>query len=243
MACRALRHRMNAATCLTVPASTLPASTLPASSGDLAAAMAGAARGDGQAIANLHRLILGRLRRMIQADLAQIGVFPTSDALHDLVGDGFLSVIDCAAQWRPDGGAHPCHWARRRILSGARRSLGLFTDDLDAHEANLVAPTPSLGDPGDVLVTAAGLAARHDGVRLLLAALDTTSQRDRGVFLRVAEEQGMGNRHASVTVAAEFDLQPAAVRQICRRARVRLAQLVNDDSVYEPLAQLSILAA
>jgi hypothetical protein len=180
---------------------------LSVTSAALADAMAGAARRDVQAIQDLHTLLEPRLSRMIRADLRSFGVYVDADRLHDLVTDAFVSIVERAGQWRADGGAHPCQWARLSILAASRRSLGQFADEFDPE------------------------------------ALATTSERDGRVFLRVAEEHGLHNPHAAVTVAVEEHINPAAVRQICRRARLRLAAAANAEAAYAPLLELPLLAA
>jgi DNA-directed RNA polymerase specialized sigma24 family protein len=204
--------------------------------------MAGAARRDPEAIATVHVLLAPRLRQMIRSDLREIGVHPDADRLHDLVEDAFVAILERAGQWRPDGGAHPCRWLRASILANARRSLGFFAEELDVDDDRFVAAAaPPTAD--DVIDLADRVAYEAPEVRLLLDALHVASERDRRVFLRVAEEQGVHNRHAAVTVAAEEGLRPAAVRQICRRARVRLTELARSDAAYAELVSLPVLAA
>jgi hypothetical protein len=216
---------------------------LSVTSAALADAMAGAARRDVQAIQDLHTLLEPRLSRMIRADLRSFGVYVDADRLHDLVTDAFVSIVERAGQWRADGGAHPCQWARLSILAASRRSLGQFADEFDPERDDLVAPALRPMREAEILDLAEALAARHPAVRLLLDALATTSERDGRVFLRVAEEHGLHNPHAAVTVAVEEHINPAAVRQICRRARLRLAAAANAEAAYAPLLELPLLAA
>ena len=205
--------------------------------------MAGAARRDPDRINELHELVKGPLQRMIRRDLQQIGVRPGADQMHDLVADGFVMILEVADKWRPDGGAHPCYWAGRRILAASRRSLGFFADELDAAAHEHIETISRDSPDSDVLEIAARLAASHPEVRLVLDALAGVKERDRRVFLRILQEQAGGNRLAAVTVAVEETMQPAAVRQVCRRVRVRIAKLVAAEPGYLPLRDLPLLAA
>ena len=82
-------------------------------------------------------------------------------------------------------------------------------------------------DPGAAV--AAGLTAlRHLAETRRLAALvgdaltEVASPRDAAVWLAMAEERAIGNRHPAVTVAARFEMRPDAIRQVAHRVGRRL---------------------
>ena len=80
-------------------------------------------------------------------------------------------------------------------------------------------------------------------VELLFEALELVlSERDRQLFLEVEVQQALGDRSPATTVGPMLGMQPAAVRQQYRRARLRLRRLAGTDPRYAPLADLPIVA-
>jgi hypothetical protein len=176
-----------------------------------------------------------------------------------------------AAAWSPDGGALPWVWARRRVESIVDRALGQVGEvldearlgDLDGRSAASAlvdagggaatiggAPAASASQTAGV----AGVVSMCDALErlvpnmasanLLQQAIEEAaiSPRDREVMFEYAYEKASGNRAPAATVAAAFDMKEAAVRQVFRRARARLRDLIASDEHYAPLADLPLLA-
>lgn len=88
------------------------------------------------------------------------------------------------------------------------------------------------------------IAARGDQARLLRSALEqVTTPRNRAITLEVKVQQAMGDRSPAVTVAQQFGMQPAAVRQVVKRTLDGVRALAANDERYASLAGLPFLAA
>jgi hypothetical protein len=81
-------------------------------------------------------------------------------------------------------------------------------------------------------------------VALLLSAVgEIGNPRDQQVFVEYRLQLDLGDPSPSHVVARMFDLSPANVRQIYRRMRVRLGELVASDDRYAALEEVRWLAA
>jgi RNA polymerase sigma factor (sigma-70 family) len=152
----------------------------------------------------------------------------TPGEVNDLVMDSALVLAEVAGAWRPDGGALPWTWARHRVRSVVFAELfgpypvdpAELRGDEDPEGSRPVGAPSSEPDWCGVL---SDLADRNVEVAEFAAALDELSPRNREVFIEFRLQQELSDPSPANTVAAMFDLQPANVRQIVRRARGRLA--------------------
>ncbi len=207
--------------------------------------MARMATGDSAAVFDLVDRFGPELRAAVSRVAVSRGAHLDRQALDDLALDVGLELNDLARAWRPDAGALPWTWARHRVAAVVDRHLGQWCSSLDvgvertekedgpvpsAHEARLVDVMRRMGSTEPL-------------VELLFEALELVlSERDRQLFLEVEVQQALGDRSPATTVGPMLGMQPAAVRQQYRRARLRLRRLAGTDPHYAPLADLPIVA-
>ena len=212
---------------------------------ELPALMASLARGDLTAYEPFYKIAAGPVRRIVDHDLRSKGIRTDRDRLDDLVGDCLLELIRLAPGWRPDGGAKPWNWARRRLLRIAYEGLGLFADDLDDHLDLAARPICFTSVVDDEVLEAFELITElNRSGRALGRALDhVANPRDKHVWLDVLHEQGAGNSSPAVTVAQNHGLTEANVRKICQRVRDRLMRLAKAEPEYAVLVDLPAVNA
>lgn len=219
--------------------------------------MAAIAAGDQPAIWALRTTADGPVRSRIRGELRRLNVRYEAEDLDAMVTDAVLAISDVAGAWRP-GGAPPWAWAHHRVVGAVHRFVGTFADSIDAlgdgdtdgglgwlatHAMSAGSGTaggtgPATGEVDAVdphAAVATGRAAlRALGTSRGLAALldDALTQvatpRDAAVWLAMAEERSVENRHPAVTVAARFGMRPAAVRQVVHRVWGRLDDITTD---------------
>jgi hypothetical protein len=186
----------------------------------VAQAMADIVAGDPDATWRLHTLAEPALRRMVRAEARRVGAWISDDDVTELALDGAIVLARHARSWKPDG-ALPWVWGRHRIYGLVHDHLGTFTrpidDDVRAIEA-LPVGAP-VDDPRAVLRS---LAARHPEARHLEERLARVSERDADIFLRFQIERSFGNRAPAVTVAADHDMRPEAIRKVVQRVTERI---------------------
>lgn len=165
-------------------------------------------------------------------DLGRPDVARDGDEVQGLVWDAALVLRDNAAGWDPSG-ALPWTWAWRPIRSQVASAIGHARADVEPDELELVAPSPCATAEPDL----EELARAHDGLRLVLdalAAIDATVEQ-RQVHLEYRIQKAFGDPSPARTVAAQFAMSEANVRQIDRRIRVKLSEVVAGDERFGPL--------
>ena len=155
--------------------------------------------------------------------------------------DVCLDLVPRAGSWDPDGGALPWVWAERRIVAMVGRTIGQYGRPLDER---LDVEDPGGGpavdlDDGEALVR---LAAVSEACALVVEALATAlSERDRAVLLQFEVQRTSGDPSPAHTVADAFGMTPAAVRQVVKRGKDRLARLAAGDDRFAGIAGLPLL--
>lgn len=207
--------------------------------------MARLAIGDGVAVFELLegyrvqiRATVARLLRRLEAR-ADVALFD------ELVVEAVLVVAEVAGSWRVDGGALPWVWAERRIYGRIAAYVGQYAVEFDGERdgaADASATNTAVAIEENEWETLAALAARDERVALLHAALaEVTTMRQRMILLAYEALKSDGDPSPSHTLAAEFELTPANVRQIVRRTKVRVDNLVRTDDRFAPIRDLPIL--
>ena len=186
----------------------------------VAAAMADIVAGVDGATWRLHELAEPSLRRMLRAEVRRVGAWISDDDVYELTLDAAMALAHHAAAWKP-GMAMPWVWARYRIYGLVHDHLGTFTRELedDMLEAE---PVPAGGQVEEPLAVLRSLAARHEAAQRLEERLVAVSERDADIFLRFQIEKAGGNRAPAVTVAADHDMRPDAVRKVVQRVTERI---------------------
>ncbi len=186
--------------------------------------MARIAGGEGSAVWELHDLAEPALARILRTEARRIDVHIGGDDLLDLTLDAAVELGKLARAWDPDG-ALPWVWARRRITALVHDHVGTFADELDERHLQLEEPrcVERIDDPLGVLRS---LADRHPSAQHLERRLRlVASDRDADIWLDVQLEQAAGNRSPAVTVAANHDMRPDAVRKVVQRVGERLSRV------------------
>ncbi len=209
---------------------------------ELMAAMAG---GDGRAVFalvdefgdGLRSGVRGQLRAYGRADLLR-----DPDEVAHLVLTAAFEIHDRAASWQP-AGAPPWVWAASAIRAAIALEIGHPCADVDPDrllEADAVDLVADQVDDVD-LDALAGREPRFDLFRRAVQA--STTHRDQAVVEQYLVQQALGDPSPSHTVAAEFELNPACVRQVVARARRRVRALQAADERYRDLSDDGWLAA
>lgn len=182
--------------------------------------MARLAGGEQQAMWDLHDLAEPWLRRMVRAEARRIDVRIGDDDVLDLTLDAAIELGKLAKAWKPDG-ALPWVWARRRINGLVHQHVGVFADELDEahHDIEEPAALTLVDEPRLVLRS---LALRHAAALRLEHQLLEVSERDADIWLLVQMEKAAGNRSPAVTVAADHDMRPDAIRKVVQRVAQHL---------------------
>ena len=218
----------------------------------LVAIMTLLAGGDRAALFTLYEEFGESIAVVVRRELRRVNVRGiTADDFSGLVIDATITVGACASGWDPAGGAPPWIWARHRIRQLVARYVGQYADSIDSGSKptteafeRYAASTPlSAHDSGiteiDALIR---LSASDDQCALLLAALeDATNERDREILLAYKLQTALGDPSPANTVGAAFHLKPATVRQVVKRALVRLRALASSEPRYRPLLELHFL--
>lgn len=174
---------------------------------DIAAALAGVARGDRAAFADLYRLAAPRLFG------ATLKLLRRRDAAEDVLQETFLAIWDKAGQYTPERGA-PMAWmtmiARHRAIDRLRREARRPEDDIDASETALAV----VAGQGDVSLAPAG-----SDLRRCLAALDAGPRE----AILLAFEEGWTHEE----LAARLDRPVGTVKSWIRRGLQRLKECLE----------------
>jgi len=207
--------------------------------------MAAMASGDRAALFPFVEIFGNVLAAMVRRTLADLGrndVAKKPEDVDYLVQSAAFVIFDRSSSWRPDGGALPWVWAERAIRAEIVRWLGHpaveWSGDIEVDDLRAGLPIASRE------VDLSSLAADHRLVALLLEAVkEVASERDRHVHLEYQIQKGLGDRSPATTVADIFGLSPANVRQIDRRVRQKLQDLIVSDRRFAALIGLRWWAA
>jgi RNA polymerase sigma factor (sigma-70 family) len=205
--------------------------------------MARMAAGDRAYVITFTQAFAPRVLPVVRRVLTEMG---RHDVLSDryeveaLVQDACWVICERAGGWQP-GKALPWTWAERAIRAEIGRVVGHRSVPVSDEHVTAIAP------PDDVsadTVTLTALADRNPMVALLLSAVaEIGSPRDQQVFVEYRLQLDLRDPSPSHAVARLFGLSPANVRQIHRRMRVRLNELVATDARFAALEEVRWLAA
>jgi len=218
--------------------------------------MARLAVGDGAAFFILCDEFEPYLAATVRRILRRLNVQPDADLVSELVIETAIVINDTAGSWNPDGGAKPWVWAEKRIAAMVSRFVGQHHDslDLDAEEnpyQPVAAPlagdddcdrrTHGASDDVEVLVLRS-LAAQYPVAALLDTGMASAlSMRERAVLLAYEALKVDGDPSPANTLSREWGLSPANVRQIVKRAKTKVRNLVTTDERYGAIRDLAIL--
>ncbi len=186
---------------------------------------------------------LATVARSIIASAGRADALADGGRLEGIVVDIALHLFHDAASWDPQGGALPWVWARRAIERIVYADLGHRSVEFDGIVGigSGASTAPSL--VGEVDATLAVIAERDPAIATLVEAIRLVgSPRDAAVHTEYRVQHASGDPSPAVTVAEEFGLQPANVRQIDARMRRKLRHLAETDSTYAVIGDLRWLA-
>jgi DNA-directed RNA polymerase specialized sigma24 family protein len=210
--------------------------------GSLAAIMERMAAGDPAAIFGLVQAHRPDLERAVRYTARSRGARLTPEQVDDLVLDAAIAIRDVAAAWKPEG-APPWVYARGRIANAVDRVVGQWADPLDPERTEVEEPPAASGSEPDTIELLSGLAAEHPEVDLLVRGLArVATPRDQVVFVEHGLQVALGDPSPAVTVANQYGMKPASVRQQARRVRLRLRKLAETDPLFGELARLPLVA-
>ena len=218
--------------------------------GRLVVLMGRMAGGDGAAVFTFYEEFGDRIARTMRTQLRRLGTeYVDREDLDGLVIDGCLTLADCAAGWDPAGGAMPWVWAERRLVQVASGFVGQYADGLDDDRSTAATAAAPVSPPGsavdvDEVEVLESLAAELQEVALLAEALErVTTPRNRRILLGYQLQASLGDPAPSQTLGTEHEMQPAAIRQVVKRAKDKLRTLAATDDRFSPLLDLALLAA
>lgn len=197
---------------------------------------------DRAAVVMFHAEFGPEVRRVVDFEAFRCGLHLAPGDLDDLTFDACMALAAVSGGWRPDGGALPWVWARRRInalVAGQRQPVHLgLPQGHDIEEVHFDAPD----DDADLGATLLSLGKRDERCALLAAALrESVGACDAEVWLRYRVQQQSGDPAPAATVARELGMQAPAVRQRASRTRRKLAAAVAGDPRFRLLAGLALL--
>lgn len=198
---------------------------------------------DRAAVVTFHAEFGPEIRRIVDFEASRCRLRLAPEELEDLTFDACMALAAVSRAWRPDGGALPWVWARRRInavVARQRRPLHLaLPPGHETEDVSIDAP----GDDIDLATTLLSLAERDERCALLAAALrESVGAGDAEVWLRYRVQQQSGDPAPASTVGRELGMRPPAVRQRASRTRRKLAAAVAGDPRFRQLAELALLA-
>lgn len=187
---------------------------------------------------------LARVARSLISSAGRRDVFDDPGRIEGIVIDIALHLFHEAGSWNPEGGALPWVWARRAIEKIVYADLGhrsVEIDELDRDRSAASTEAPAIAVEVDA--TLAVVAERDPAVAKLIEAISLVgSERDAAVHTEYRVQRAAGDPSPANTVAAEFGLQPANVRQIDARMKRKLRHLAETDSTYSEIGALRWLA-
>lgn len=180
--------------------------------------VAEARAGDGDARRSLYLQHVNRVFRTVR------GILPTEADAEDATQDAMLTVLTSLHTFRPRDGTRFAAWVTTIAVNTARRRYRRRRPELTA-----TGDMPDLAADG---VDPAELVDRGRRRRALLTALAELPERDREIVsLRYAAELN------ATEIGSAVGLQPAAIRKVLERARIRLAERI--DALLRPEGVLS----
>lgn len=191
----------------------------------LVSLMAAMADDDSGALFEFIGVYRGELERTVRSMLGSLSRRDVGARRTDvdfLVLSAAIVLFDRAGRWRPDG-AVPWVWAYRAIRGEVVRWLGHPRVEFvaDYHAPSGASGRRSAGD-----IDFDRLAEESEDVARWLADVRLVAgERDERVHIEYQTQKLLGDPSPANTVAAQFDLQPANVRQIDARIRRRLRAL------------------
>jgi hypothetical protein len=228
---------------------------------ELVELMGAMAAGDSAALFVFLDVFGGRLAASVRRHLNAFGRRDVAGDLEQmafLVMSAALAIFDRAASWSPDG-ALPWTWADLAIRSDVVAYLGHPSVELDeavlttsterSNAAGALLCRPIAVVPDRCIIVIAdddldALVARDERVALLRDAIARCGkERDQRVHIQYRIQKRTGDASPAHTVAAEFGLMPANVRQNDLRMRRRLQRLIEVDAHFAPLRDLEWLQA
>lgn len=178
---------------------------------------------------------LERVVRRILFDFGRRDLANDPGEVAGFVLDAAFVICQRAPSWDPAGGALPWHWAMRAIRHDIGVTIGNARVDVDVEDVDLGPPTARCSGSG-ANFDLDEMARRDPLLGLLLEAVrEVTSPRNAAVHLEYRIQHCCGDPSPAHTVGAMFDLSPANVRQIDRRVRRQLSELVSTDARYADL--------
>jgi len=238
---------------------------------DLCTCMQGMAAGDAAFLFMFHERFASKLtwvvRDMVKS-MGRLDIAHDADEIDGLVIDACEVIFLRAGGWHP-GGALPWNWASRairsRVAAGIGHRLAEFDDEHNGGEADGSASyCPDLeisGVEGEASSRAAGatdLTPETDPLGAEIASLVFADPRagllDRAVRAvgvdrsqqicwQYGIQKALKDPSPAVTVGRMFDLEPGNIRQIFRRHRAKVLELIRTDDQFEPLREISWFAA
>src|SRR4051812_49226426 len=201
------------------------------------------AEGDRAAAVTLYVTFGAVISGVVRRHLGRFGVRDVGvDDLDGIVLDACFALADCASGWDPSKHVPPWTWAEHRMVKVVSAWIGQYADELDERAYDM--PTSVSGrsdeaDPLELLMT-----CDDPRSRLLRDALDCAgvSARDRRLLVETELQTTLGDPSPASTIALEFGMQPAAVRQAVKRSKDRLRQLAAAEARYAPLTDIALLA-
>ncbi len=205
--------------------------------------MVAMAEGDQAAVFSFVEAFGPEIARLIRRQLRSYGrldLIRDPDELTGLVHTAAFEILDRAGSWDA-AGAPPWVWAANAIRAAVAREIGHALAELDDDRFE---HQPAESGPGETHLDLAALASRDRRFGLFREAIAVaTSRRDRDIAEQYLIQQALGDPSPSHTIAAEFGLSPANVRQIVCRVRRRVLRLQADDDRYRELGRSGWLAA
>ncbi|MEO6988148.1 MAG: hypothetical protein ABI239_05805 [Aquihabitans sp.] len=211
---------------------------------ELVAIMGRLAAGDGAAVRDLVERFGSALQGTVRSLAAHRGARLRAEEVDEVVLDVAIVLAHGAPSWRADGGAPPWVWARHRIANVVDGYIGQWAVPLDeTHQESYVAPPVATVREESVLAVLASIGQRSPVAALLGEAIGRVATlRDQEIYLEVLVEMGDGNRAPADAVARLHGLTSAAVRQQCRRVRLRLQRLAATEERFASLAGIPAVA-
>jgi len=193
------------------------------------------AAGRDGAVWELHALAEPDLGRIVRREAQRVNVWLTADEVFEVTLDAAMEIARIARSWEP-AGALPWVWAKKRVRNLVHAHIDTFTRELDDELAEEEAPPPA-APPISGIEALRKLAEVHDQARELQARLERyVTPRDADIWLSYQVEQDGGNRSPAVTIAAEHEMRPDAVRKVVQRVGERVGPATTVEAESEAAA-------
>lgn len=196
--------------------------------------MAAMAVGDTAMVFSLVNEFGDELEKAARYHVRSLDLRVGDDDIKALVNEFAMALFDAGGAWRADGGALPWVWASRRLRQIVIDQLlpPTFMEDVLGSGVELGDETGEgsrpLGENDDTEWSGilAELAVVNVDARRVWEECKNHNPRNVEVFISYRIQQAQGDPAPSETVAEQFGLTPANVRQIAKRMGDRLGDLV-----------------